>query len=209
MSKVIAISQQKGGSGKTTIAVHLAIALSQKNSKVLLIDSDPQGSSKFWYQIRQKHFGKDYTGIDFLEVAGWKIPTEILTLKSKYNYIIIDSPPHNDADAKSIIKSADIVIIPMQASATDLWATTTTVENAKIENISHFVVLNRFNPNLKSSKDVLLNFQNNIFNNYFSNRTAFASCILQGKTVTETEPSGPASLEIKNFVEELLTKIQS
>jgi chromosome partitioning protein len=120
---IITIAQQKGGAGKTTIAAHLGVALAQKRNRVAVIDIDPQGSLKHWYNIRAEKFGEEYTGIYFSATAGWKINSEIMSLKRNYDFIIIDSPPHTETDAKSVMRVADLVIVPVQPSPTDLWAT--------------------------------------------------------------------------------------
>jgi chromosome partitioning protein len=204
-SKVITIAQQKGGAGKTTLAAHIAIALNQKQNRVSMVDIDPQSSLKHWFNIRAQRFGDDYTGIHFTATAGWKINTEILNLRNKFDYIIIDSPPHTETDAKAAIRAADLLIIPIQPSPTDFWATKATIDLAKKEKIPYMVVLNRVTPNSKLAEGIRKQLDN-VSSKFLSNRVAFASCMLEGKCVTETQPKGPAAAEIKALVNEILKR---
>ena len=64
-SLIITIAQQKGGAGKTTVAAHIAVALSQKGNRVAIVDIDPQGSLAHWHKIREEKFGEGYTGLTF------------------------------------------------------------------------------------------------------------------------------------------------
>jgi chromosome partitioning protein len=203
MTKIITISQQKGGAGKSTIAAHLAVALKQKNNKVALIDIDPQGSTTMWHQVREELFGKGYTGISFSSCFGIRINNEITSMKLLNDYVIIDCPPHTDTESKAAIRAADIVLVPMQPSPTDLWATGKTLEFAKGENKLARIVLNRFSPNMKIAKN--LNFpEEYLLKSFIGNRVGFASSMAVGKTILETEPSSTGSSEVKDLVKEIL-----
>jgi chromosome partitioning protein len=206
--KVITIAQQKGGAGKTTIAAHLAVALSQKGNRVAAIDIDPQGSLSAWHNIRSDKYGPEFTGIHFISKAGWKVQSEITLLKHKFDYIVIDSPPHNETDAKTAIRASDLVIIPMQPSPTDLWATKTTIDFCLSNSINYKILLNRISHNSKLLPSITKGL-NNILNNTIGNRIAFASSLLEGKCITEIQPSSPAASEIKDFVNEVMQIIEN
>jgi len=92
-AKVITIAQQKGGAGKTTLAIHLAVAWSQRGKRVAVVDIDPQGSLTYWHKLREQRFGEDYTGLTFSALSGWRVGSEIARLKRHHDIIIIDSPP--------------------------------------------------------------------------------------------------------------------
>ncbi len=205
---VITVAQQKGGAGKTTLAIHLAVALSQKRNKVAIIDIDPQGSLQNWYNIRAKRFGEDYTGVYFSSIAGWKIHTELVTMKEEYDYIIVDSPPHIETDAKSAISAANLVLIPLQPSPADLWATKATVDLAKSANVASCLVLNRVPYNSKFV-DTIFKEYNNVLKTKLGNRVAFISCLSEGKCVTETQPRSPAAEDIKSLVTEISSVLNS
>lgn len=200
--KIITIAQQKGGAGKTTIAAHVAVALAQKKNRVAILDVDPQGSLKEWYRIRAEKFGDDYTGIHFAAIAGWKINNELISLKRNFDYVVIDSPPHTETDAKAVIRAAHLLIIPVQPSPTDLWATKATVALAENERIPYMVLMNRVAPNSKLATDISAHF-GNLMNTKVGNRVAFASCMLEGRCVTETQPKSAAAEEIKQIVNEI------
>lgn len=208
MLKVITIAQQKGGAGKTTVAAHIAVSLSQTGKRVAIIDIDPQGSLTRWYDLRQNKFGEGYTGIKFVCSSGWRIDSAVRDLRDDFDYVIIDSPPHTQTESKAAIRAADLVIVPMQPSPTDLWATETTVEFAKGENKKTKILLNRFNPVSKISKDIISKINSDVFESHIGNRVAFSSCFLNGTTVTESFPSTQAADEIKQLIKEVLSLLE-
>ena len=122
--KVIAVLNQKGGSGKTTIATHLARALQLAGADVLLVDSDPQGSARDWAAVREDQP---------LAVVGIDRPTIDRDLKqiARKDFVVIDGAPQAADLAVSAIKAADFVLIPVQPSPYDIWATADLVELVK------------------------------------------------------------------------------
>lgn len=205
--KIITVAQQKGGSGKTTIAAHIAVALGQKNYKVALIDTDPQATLKCWYGLREERFGKEYTGMEFVSVSGIRIANELLRLKSKVDFIVIDSPPHTATETKSSVRNSDIVIIPIQPSPADLWAASATINICGEERIKFFTLLNRVNKNTKLASDIRSKVLNPL-KSEIANRTIFASCFLKGLCATEVGPKDSASIEVKKLVDEILKKLR-
>jgi len=204
MAQIITIAQQKGGTGKTTIAAHIAVSFAQTGRRVAIIDIDPQGSLSRWHILREKKFGIGYTGLYFVASSGWRIEGVINNLQNKMDYIIIDAPPHTETESKSAIRASNLVIVPMQPSPTDLWATEATINFAKSENIPAKILINRYNPTSKISKEIIRQLNTEVFKNTIGNRVAFSSCFLTGVTVTETQPNSSAAIEIKNFVKEIL-----
>ena len=198
-AKIITVAQQKGGAGKTTISAHIAVALAQKGNKVALIDADPQNSLTCWYKIRQEAYGEEYTGLYFKTISGWKIDSEITSLRRNYDFIVIDSPPHSETDVRAVIRSADLVMVPVQPSPTDFWATKKTLEILENAKTPYKFVLNRVAPNSKMAEEIAKELgQKNMV--VIGNRIAFASSIRDGKVVTETQPKSSAAEEIKLLV---------
>jgi len=134
LSKVITIAQQKGGTGKTTLSVHLALAfIKYHNLKVAIIDTDPQGSLGKWFMIRtEKKVSNE--GLTFKTASLWGAQYESKTLKNHHDIVIIDTPPKIESDARPSIEAADLVLIPIAASHVDFWATGAIVEIAKQAN---------------------------------------------------------------------------
>ncbi|MFJ6419159.1 ParA family partition ATPase [Paeniglutamicibacter sp. NPDC091659] len=122
--KTIAVLNQKGGAGKTTIATHLATALQHSGHSVLLIDSDPQGSARDWAAVREEHP---------ISVVGMDRPTIERDVKSlaPVDFVIIDGAPQASDLAVSAIKASDFILIPVQPSPYDIWATADLVDLVK------------------------------------------------------------------------------
>lgn len=201
--KVITVAQQKGGAGKTTVAAHIAIALSQKGRRVAIIDIDPQGSLTHWHGIREERFGEGFTGVTFAAVTGWRVASEVSRLKRNHDYIVIDSPPHTETEARTAIRSADLIIIPVQPSPTDLWASKATIELAKAEKVPVRVLLNRVSHQSKMAQTIAKELPD-LAQTTLGNRVLFASSLLEGRCATELEPSSLAALEIKSLIKEIL-----
>lgn len=206
MSKVITIAQQKGGAGKTTVAAHIAVALSQKGNRVAVIDIDPQGSLTHWHKIREEKFGEGYTGLIFSSVSGWRIGSEVTRLRRLCDYVIIDSPPHTETEARTAIRSADIIVIPVQPSPTDLWATKATLELAKHEKVMVRVVMNRVPANSRLAQTIAAELPE-LAETTLGNRVLFAAALMEGKCATEIEPNSVAAKEIKALVKEITALI--
>jgi len=203
---VLTIAQQKGGAGKTTIAAHLAVALSQRGLRVAVVDIDPQGSLTRWHQIREEKLGEGFTGMTFSHVSGWRVGTEITRLKRRHDLILIDSPPHTETEAKTAIRNADMVVVPVQPSPTDLWATQATVELANHERVPLMMILNRVSHNAKIGKKIADQLEG-LAQTRIGNRVAFATALMEGRCVTETAPSSPAAQEIKSLTQEIWDKL--
>ena len=199
MAKVITVAQQKGGAGKTTVAAHIAVALSQKANRVAVIDIDPQGSLSYWHKIREQKFGEGYTGLTFSAVSGWRVAGEVARLAKTHDYVVIDSPPHTETEARTAIRSADLIIIPVQPSPTDLWATKATLELAKHEKTPVRVVLNRVPASSRLAATIADEFDV-LTETTLGNRVIFASSLMEGRCATEIDPNCTASQEIKSLV---------
>lgn len=125
MSKIIAVLNQKGGVGKTTIATNLAHALQLEGHKVILVDSDPQGSARDWNAASDGALIK-VIGLDRATLA-----KDILAVVDNHDFIIIDGAPQIADLAIAAIKCADMILIPVQPSPYDIWACEDLVEIIK------------------------------------------------------------------------------
>lgn len=203
MAIIITIAQQKGGVGKSTISAHLAVVFSQSRMRVALIDIDPQGSSYSWYNIRKEKFGEDYTGFTFVKANGLRLSNELTHLKAAHDLVIIDSPPHTEAESRAAIRAADLVIVPVQPSPTDIWAMSATIELVKKENKQFSILLNRYTPGSRIAKELDTEIPAERFMSHLGNRVAFASSMYSGKCVTESDPTSIAAKEVKNLAKEI------
>jgi len=113
---VISLVNQKGGVGKTTVAINLASGLALRGFSVLLVDSDPQGSVLQWYSIQNQEFLEVERLAQRFDSAGFRKRT------SKRDYVVIDAPPAISDITIDVLDATDLVLIPVGPSALDLWS---------------------------------------------------------------------------------------
>jgi chromosome partitioning protein len=114
---VTAFLHQKGGTGKSTLAVAAAMTRAAQGHTVMLIDADPQGTASEWAQ----RFGRRF-GVEYLNHIQPTFPGLIAPLRKQWPAIIIDGPPSLSEVTESILRACDRVIIPIRPSMPDLWA---------------------------------------------------------------------------------------
>jgi chromosome partitioning protein len=204
---IVSLLNQKGGVGKTTLAVHIASALALRGHRVLLVDADPQGSALDWSASRQTDALFPVVGLPTKNLH-----REIQPHLPNYDDIVIDGPPRVNELARAAIIAADIVLVPVQPSPYDVWAAKEIVDLLseasvfKSEQKSAFVI-NRKIVNTAIGRDVaeaLADYALPVFAASISQRVAFAESAAQGSTVLELEPGSTASQEMGRLVEELL-----
>ncbi|MBO9424615.1 ParA family protein [Labrenzia sp. R4_1] len=209
--RILTVAQQKGGSGKTTLAAHLAVALAAKSGEpVAILDVDPQGSLGTWYEAREETLGEDETGLEFRTASGWGARREARSLARSHGYVIIDTPPKTDTDAKPAIDAADFVIVPIQPTPVDLWATSQTIDLAAREDTPALLVMNRVPPRASLTgemADAIAASGYDTLGARLGNRTVFASAMGRGAAVTENAPSSKAAQEVNLLIEELVSRV--
>ena len=210
LSKVITISQQKGGTGKTTLAVHLAMAfIKYHNLKVAIIDTDPQGSLGKWFMIRSERKVSN-ENLTFKTASLWGAQYESKTLKNDHDIVIIDTPPKIESDARPSIEAADLVLIPMAASHVDFWATGAIVEIAKKANKKILAQINRSSQRSKlidKTKDFIKSLELQSTDTIIGNRQIYTSSMGEGKTAVEKQRKGNAVDEIKKLSDQILNQL--
>lgn len=195
---VIAVLNQKGGSGKTTIATHLARAFQLDGKDVLLVDSDPQGSARDWAAVLEDQP---------VPVVGIDRPTIARDLKSvaRTDYVIIDGAPQAADLAVSAIKAATAILIPVQPSPYDIWAAADLVELIKerIEltdgRLKAAFVVSRAIKGTKIGGEVagaLEEYDLPVLETRITQRVLYPGTAAAGTTVMDAEPESDAAKEI-------------
>ncbi len=205
---IISVQNQKGGVGKTTLAVHISYVLSISASKVLLVDPDPQGSSRDWAAAREDEPPFSVVGLDRPTIH-----RDLPKLSQGYDHVVIDGPPRVTDLARSAIVAADLVVVPIQPSPYDVWAAHDVVDLIKEasvfkENLKAVFVINRKIVNTAIGRDVveaLKDYSIPVMSSSVCQRVAFAESAANGQTVMELNSKSSASKEIKALVKELLT----
>lgn len=203
--KVITVAQHKGGAGKTTLAAQLAVALDQSGAKVITLDVDPQGSLTQWHTTRSEQMGRK-NKIAHLQLQGWKVMRELRRLAEEFDYVIIDTPPHAESETSIAIRQADLVLLPIQPSPLDIWASGPTLKLVMEEKRPMLIVLNRVPPRARMNDVIIekLSGMNiSVSRQTLGNRVAFSASIMDGQGVVESDPRGQAALEIKNLLKEI------
>lgn len=206
MATVIAILSTKGGSGKSTLATNLGRALQIGGASVLIADSDPQGTARDWRRINQTE--------EVLGVVGIDRPTlekDIPIISHAFDYIIIDGAAKLQEMLASALRAADIVLIPVQPSAADIWGCSNLAELVKAKQeingkpkaafiISRQIVGTRLAADIG---EALQEFGMHIFDSRTSQRVVYAEALSGGSTVIDLEPRGLAASEVFSITDEL------
>jgi chromosome partitioning protein len=195
--KILAILAQKGGSGKTTVAVHMAVCAVQRKLKTAIIDIDPQGSAFQWNASRPEGMKLDAVAANAAQLAG-------LLQRAKAGGIelaIIDTAPHSNAEAATAASLADFVLIPCRPARFDLDAIASTVEIARAANAPCGVVINAAPRGrlAEEARAALTSKGVNVIETVLHQRAAYSHAVIDGRSVHEHEPNGAAAEEIDNL----------
>ncbi|NWH07480.1 MAG: ParA family protein [Alphaproteobacteria bacterium] len=214
MALVITVAQQKGGSGKTSVAAHLACAwagrqLNGSARKLVLIDLDPQESLTTWFRLREEKLGPD-ANIALKPASGWRATSEIQRAGRDADIIIVDSPPQSETSTRIAIRAADIIIVPCQLSPLDVWASRPILEMIARENRSALVVLNRVPARANHAEELVSQLKRDrvpLARAALGNRVAFTASLMEGLGVVESDPHSVAAAEIRLLASEVLRKV--
>ena len=207
VAKIITVAQQKGGAGKTTLAAHLAVAYTAMKKRVVAVDIDPQQSLSRWYELRREWMDGMPAGVLVSAIEGWRARAEVDRVAAGHDVVIIDSPPHAETEARIAIRAADLVVVPVQPSPMDIWATRPTLELAAAEKVPALLVFNRVLPRAKLTEAMegeAKQLGAKIARARLGNRVAFAAALAEGKAVGESQPRGRAAQEIAALAKEIL-----
>ena len=200
---IIAVCNQKGGCGKTTIAVNLAQAFANLGLRVLVADMDPQASALDW--------AWDAKDFDVVDAQGRIKPADLRRMRKQYELTLIDCPPQYAEPSAEAIRIADLVLVPVQPSQLDVWATQAIVDLIKARQSvfkgrpKAVFVMSRVVPRTKLSERLRETLAQQSFPTlagFTTQRVAYAEATQSGQTVFDGRPT-PARLEIEAIRDEI------
>lgn len=206
---IITIAQQKGGAGKTTLAIHLALAWASWGRRVAILDIDPQASVSTWFGVRNARQEAGRAAIDAVAIGGWRVAAEVERQARAHDIVLIDSPPHAETEARLAVRAGRLVLVPVQPSPMDLWATKPTLDLARAEKVPALLVLNRVPARANLTGAMLEAFRTldaPLAETQIGNRVALAAALNEGQGILEYDPSSLAAAEIAALAEETLLR---
>src|SRR5215211_5073083 len=200
---IVGVLNQKGGVGKTSLAVNFAAALALRGERVLLVDADPQGSSLAWSSARELN--------PLFAVVGMAKPTlhrDLPSVARDYDFVVIDGAPRVNELGRAAILASDTILIPVQPSPYDVWAAAQTVELIREaqqfkESLQAAFVINRKIVNTAIGRDVasaLEHFDIPVLPTALCQRVLYAESAGQGLAVAEVAPNSEAARELAALV---------
>ncbi len=192
---VVALLSQKGGTGKTTLSLHLAVAAEKAGHVAAVIDLDPQASAAGWKDSRPGE-----TPV-VVPIPASRLPQALdLARGAGAELVILDTAPHSSEVALAAAEAADLVLIPCRAGILDLRAIGATARLAKISGKPAFVVLNSIAPRATSiiadAREAVAVHGLEVAPITIQQRAAYAHALTAGQTAQEYEPDGKAADEM-------------
>jgi len=193
--KKIAFLSQKGGSGKTTLSVHTAVAATEAGERVVVIDTDPQKSATSWANVRTQD-------APIVATVATSELNDVMTAASNdaMTLLIVDAAPHAAPAASRIAQAVDLVVIPVRPTAFDLAAVGNAVEIIKAANARAVFVLSACpfrSPEIAETRAVLAGYGLPVAPMEITDRRAYARAVASGRAVTEFESDGKAAAEVR------------
>ena len=211
-AQIITVAQHKGGAGKTTLVAHLAVTWAETGQRVAILDTDPQGSLGAWYRQRQGALGRRAQPLAYGAASGWRVRSELDRLSRISDVILVDTPPSAAPDARPSLRFSAAVLVPVQPSPLDLWATKPVLDEVERERARALIVLTRVPARARLTNDVLAELsrlQSPIAVSRLGNRTAYAATLAVGASVADWSMQDEpwcidAAREIKQLVQEII-----
>ncbi len=208
--RVIVFASQKGGSGKTTLSGHIAVAAEQDGfGPVALVDTDPQGSLAKWWNVRetpepafiQSVFSNLFHDLDHARNEGFRL-------------VVVDTPPAVTRAISEVVSFADLVVVPTRPSPHDLRAVGPTVDIVESKKKQMMFVVNgaTARARITSEAAVALSQHGTVAPTMVHHRVDFAASMIDGRTVLESNPNGRSSKEIRDlwsYMKERLQRVET
>lgn len=203
---IISLVNQKGGVGKTTLAINIGIGMARRNYKVRFLDTDPQGTASQWQSIEgnvafevRRHPSRVTLG-------------EITNAGMDHNFLVIDTPPAIGEITQSVLELSDLAIVPLAPSVLDIWSSRTTIgmiEEAKRLNpkLEGRLLVSRKIPRTRLGRDgreAIAALEMEVFETEISQRIAYVESMIAGVSVFQYAPKSEASQEIESLCEEII-----
>ncbi|MCJ2021938.1 ParA family protein [Methylobacterium sp. E-065] len=197
--QTITIAARKGGVGKTTLATHLSVIAAGPGKPVLLFDTDPQRSLKWWWDLRQG----DTPAL--VECEARELPKILPAAEAEgVAYSIIDTPPHAETSIADAMRVADLVLVPTRPGPFDLAAVATTLDLAQRVGKTPLAIINHAPPRtgtaepaiVSEARETLTRMGATVARAVVSQRVAMSHAVIGGQTVNEFEPNGRAAEEM-------------
>ena len=195
---IYAVISQKGGSGKTTISTNLAVEACLAGKRTMIVDTDPQGSSGTWSDLREKPFP------DVITTQPSRLPREIGAAAQRgYEVIVLDTPGHTDMSMLTAAQLATLVVIPCRPQVFDLASIRMTLDVCRMAQTSAVIVFSaaptRGHRLVGIARELLLDEKIPILPTMLRQRSAFAHACTYGLGVSEFTPGSPAAAEARAF----------
>jgi chromosome partitioning protein len=194
----IAVISQKGGAGKTTLALHLAAAAQESGRVALVIDTDPQATASQWAAWRHD------APPEVIDSPPPRLAAKVAQAAAQgAEVIVIDTPPHADSAARAAVEVADLVLIPCRPSAFDLSAIQTTAKLVQLLKKPAFVVFTAGPPNAPriygEAGELVESYGTPPCPIILADRAAYRHASAEGRSVLETEGAGKAAEEVRQL----------
>ena len=202
--RIITLVTQKGGSGKTTLALSCAVAAEEHGARALVLDMDPQRTAEAWYQTREATKPKLAT------VTAAELPDAITGGRQRFDVVLIDTPGRDEPSTAAAIRHADICLIPCRPTPADMKATPTTVATIKrLDKLSAFV-LSQTPPRGYRIREAAkgLSVLGMVAPVHIVSRNAYQDAHGMGLAVTEFETDGKAAAEIRELWQWIAKKLE-
>lgn len=211
---ILAFAGQKGGSGKTTTAIAVAVEWQERRRSVLLVDTDPQGSCRTWGDVAAERKQRAPTVVAM--GAGLHRPGQLPALAAKHDVTVVDCPPRHDELQRAVLAVSDMVVLPCGPSAMDAWALA--------ESIDLVTKARKLRPELKAfvlitrkiartaigagARESLAGCGLPVLRAELGNRVTYQEAPANGQGPTTYEPGSPAAAEVRALVAELEREIK-